>query len=329
MSIEVFPAPSTAAGPDGQVFSITEAYKTYKITDTFLAGGYTITTSPTTAQVGIVFMNASTSLASGDTVSGTGSYNIASDATNLYIEELGGSTNTVVTITYVAESVSSSTVSGTLDTITTTSTYNTTGLLYAVVVGGGGSGGNCGAAASTAGAGGGSGGITGAITYANTSTSITIGTGGVANANRNNGVAGGSTTFGSILTGGGGGGGNENGTRGNGGTNTGGLGTTGGFGGTGVGGSAPDDATAVSAKHLSVVNGTTGGGGGGGGNGPGGPGKGSGIGTGGTGGRNGTAPTNANGYGAGGGGGASNTNTANEYKGGSGSAGVVYVLRGF
>lgn len=332
MSIEVFPAPSTSAGPDGQVFSITEAYKTYKIAETFLAGGYTVTTSPSTAQVSIVFMNGSTFLTSGDTISGSGSYNIGSDANTLYIEETSGSTDTVVTITYVAESVSSSTVSGTLDTITTSSTYNQTGLIYPVLVGGGGSGGNCGSGG-PGGGGGGSGGITGMILYTNTGTSVVIGNGGVASTSKNNGGIGGSTTFGNTLTAYGGGGGGENSPRGSGGNFAGGVGIIGGFGGAGAGGTAPNDnvtgPTEVAPKHASVIIGTTGGGGGGGGNGNGATGKGSGIGTGGTGGRINVVPNAATGYGAGGGGGAANTGSQPQYTGASGSQGVVYVLRGF
>lgn len=321
-------AASTAAGPDAKIFQIAAAYTTYKITDTFLAGGYTVTTSPSSSQVNVQFLSASSVLANKTTVDGTVSFSIASDATGLYINDTSGATSTTVTITYTSENASGAAVSGTLDTLTNTQTYNQTGLLYPVVIGGGGGGG----ARSTTAGGGGSGAITGMVTYTNTSTSVTVGAAGngATDLSGTPGNSGGASSFGNILTANGGGGGLGNSdagnVRGTGGTFSGGFGVDGGFGSnaTSNANTAADNSSAAISPHRSITGASTGGGGGGtvNVNAPGG--KGSGIGTGGTGGRGNINTANAGtGYGAGGGG------TGQTGSGGAGSPGVVYVLRGF
>jgi hypothetical protein len=322
---------------NAKVFQIAEAYTTYEINDTFAAGGYTVTTSPSTSQVQVQFLDASSILSDSTTVSGTVSVSIASDATRLLIKDTSGATNTTVTITYTSTNASGAEISGTLDTLTNTQTYNQTGLLYVLAVGGGG-GGACSADNNnnfSAGGGGGAGGVSGGLTFVNTSTSITVGSAGTGSINTQaNGNAGGNTSFGNLfsVTGGtggaaggisqgsGGGGGGAGGSPGGG---TGGLGASQPFGRNSTTGNA---STQV---FQSVKSGTNGGGGGGGV--PGynrqpSTGSGSGIGTGGTGGYN-TAATAGSGFGAGGGGGGNGG--GNSIQGADGSPGVVYVLRGF
>jgi hypothetical protein len=325
MPISIFPAPSTAAGgPDAKIFQIAAAFTTYEINDTFLAGGYTVTTSPATVQVRVQFINASSVLADQTTVSGTISFKIESAATQVYITDASNATSTTVTITYTSQNASGSALSGTLDTITSTQAYNQTGLLYPVVVSGGG-GGRPGSG--NGGGGGGGGGISGKILFTNSATTATIGVGGAQSTD------GGASSFGNLISVNGGktpgvnnpGAGGASGTPGS---------ATGGDGNiTSSGASGSVNTT----RFTSVVAGTNGGGGGGafGNNGSGGAGAGSGIGTGGSGGNTSNSPNLPNagnagtGYGAGGGGGGRNNNSETNAAGAAGTSGVIYVLRGF
>lgn len=316
---------------NAKVFQISEAYKTYEINDTFQAGGYTVTTFPTNQQVDIEFVNASGVLIDTNTTSGTVSFTTASAATQVYLRDRSGATNTVITITYTSTNLTGATISGTLDTVTSTSTYNQTGLLYVLAIGGGGAGGS-GAGDNNwyAAGGGGSGGFIGQLIMSNTPQTITIGSGGTCPAgNAQIGNSGGTTSFGNLLSatggaGGYGGIGNPHGVSS--------IGGAGGSPGGAQGGNgAPNNGNAnagggTSINLPSLVNGNNGAGGGGGaGARPAQAGGGSGIGTGGAGGNPGTNAAAGTGYGAGGGGGAITTNVT----GGSGTQGVVYVLRGF
>jgi len=333
MSISVFPAPSTAAGPDAKVFELAEAYEVYEINDTFLAGGYTITTSPANSQINITFSNATDVLLETITTSGTVSFSIGQDATQVYLQSRSNIANTTVTITYTAENVSGAIISGTLDTVTTTSTYNQTGFLFPVVVSGGGAGGGS-DPSNRGGSGGGGGGIAGKLVYTNTATSITIGSGGVGRTNTidgGSGNPGGASSFGNLISvnGGTGGYGGSNSTTPAGTSNT--FGSSSAVGGSGTNEFGPGNQGGANVDVFpSLSLGTNGGGGGGGQRTSGGNGNGSGIGTGGIGAGQNNDATSGTGYGAGGGAaGYSNINTTNSRYTGSGTQGVVYVLRGF
>jgi len=350
MGISVLNAPSAAAsGVNAQTFTATTSYVTYTITDTFSTGGYKITTSPSDRQVEIYFANATTSTAVVETISGIVSLDLVFQATKCFIKDVSNNNGTVVTVEYTAESATQAPQTGTsLDTITSTGNYSETGLLHVLAIGGGGGGGGgfyagpgygIGGSCAAGGAGGYS---ISRIVYTNTATSVTIGNGGNSgdatgatnNQGANAGNDGGTTTFGNLVssTGGGGGGGapstngHRNGSQ-EGGSNVG--ANRGGANNYQAGGRAGGTSTAIA---RSVTTGTNGGGGSGGyhntARDPG-AGGGSGIGTGGTGAASGdnnnAAATAGTGYGAGGGGGSGGAGARN---GASGSAGVVYVLRG-
>lgn len=307
MSISVYPIPSTSTD-NAITATIPVANRQYFVSRTFGAGIYTISnTSATTTTITFVV---GSSLVEAVTSAGSVQVNLSSDSSGAYIRTNTG-TDVLVTITKTAAAISSTTLSGTLDTVTTTSTYNTTGRLYVLCVGGGGGGGN-GQAGNNAANGGVGGTHASKIVVTNAAQSITIGNGG------NAGASGGATTFGSLVNASGGSAGAY--------TN-----------------SAGQIVTATTATRNAIdvlpnINDTNGGGGFGarGGNvfsgGPG-NGAGSGIGTGGNGGdanqyNNFIGAANAGtGYGAGGGGGASNQNSAGN--GAAGTAGVVYILRNF
>ena len=323
MTISVFPAPSTAAGPDAKTFTSTAAYTTYEINDTFSAGGYTITTSPATAQVNVIFVNGSAVLQDTTTISGSASTTLTSDATGVYIRDTSASTSTVITITLVSEVVAGSSLSGTLDEVNTTSAYNQTGQLY-VLAFGGGAGGPSGSkfGGPAGGSGGGSGFVTGKLVYTTTATTVTIGAAGNGGVMGNNdpsgGNSGGSTTFGNLVTAEGGNTGSwDNYNAVAGGTGAGNGGASAGSGGTAAAGNSSTQ------TFKSFGNQTVGGGGGGSGNGTAGNGGVGNIGSGGKGGNAGTAALSANGKASGGGGGGGNSS------GGAGTAGILYVLRGF
>lgn len=345
MAISVFPVAVASTGPNANAMTIPSSQTAYKGTVTLPAAVYTITTSPTTSTAYVTF-DAGTTFPSTQTVSGTVTYNLASEATNVTVSVDTG-TNVVVTINRVANSLSGTSISGTLDTVTTTSTYNTTGKLFVLVVGGGGGGGggeNNNQGNYRGSPGGAAGGVGSAIVYTNNATSITIGAAGNAGTTGNAGGDGGATSFGNFITANGGSGGKNlavDTARNNGwGTVTTNLtnngyiaASSGGYGGRGAPNASPESGAAnnvVNSQPITV--GHTNGGGGGGGQGAGNNqtnGGGSGIGTGGRGGwiNSGTSATAGSGYGAGGGGGLQQG--TNGLNGGAGSAGVVYVLRGF
>jgi hypothetical protein len=300
MASSVFPIASASTGPNSWAFTCAAALTTYKPTQAFAAGVYTMTTSPNTSQATATFYSGTSIIYETTTVSGTITFNLGTAATGVYLSTSTG-TDVVASISLTANSLPGTSLSGTLDTVTTTSTYNQTGQLYVLAFGGGGSGG-CGSNFDGNGGGGGNGSNpSGKILYTNAATSITIGAQGAASEGQGVGLAGGTTSFGNLVTSSGGNGGvtrtnNRNGS-------------------------------AITANHLSVQAGTNGNGGSGNG-GYGGPGNGggSGVGTGGNGGTGNGAGNAATGYGAGGGGGGQQNPGGNS---GAGSPGVVYVLRGF
>jgi hypothetical protein len=336
MSINIFPEPTTSS-INSNAYTVANPLYQYKAATTLTPGIYTITTYPTSSIATISGYDESGNFLTVSTSGGTVSWNITSTVANPFIYTNTGS-DVIVTITLTAAPLTGSAMSGTLDTITSTSTYNQTGRLYVVAVGAGAGGGSGfgGAPSSTSSGGGGAGGgITGGFVITNAPTSITIGAPGNGATQNTSPNAGGNTTFGNYLTAGGGSG----------------LGVNGSTPWNDARGGARSGNVSGTSLHSSVKVGTTGSGGegrasvsgtGGPGEGNGGLGAGSGVGTGGTGGgaTRGTPPTAGNGsvgngYGAGGGGGgAANQTGSNSIgtgytNGAAGTQGVVYVLRGF
>lgn len=316
MAQSVFPeVTASSSGPNAYAATIPAASTKYKLVQSFLAGAYTITTSPNTSQATVTFYNATSTQTDTTTVSGTVTYNLSTAATGAFVS-IDAGTNTVVTITLVANSLPPGTPSGTLDTITATGNYNQTGLLYVLAIGGGGAGSVSINGQNSCGGGGGSGYGTPQIVIANTTTAVTVGAGGASS-----GATGGTTNFGNLVSAAGGQGGQTNVSQVTAVRSTG--------GGSGGSGQLQMNGAASPVYAIPLTNGTTGGGGGGGMSNAGGAGAGSGIGTGGNGGNQGTPGNTGTGYGSGGGGSGGNQNTGTAAStAGLGRQGVIYVLRG-
>lgn len=290
------------------------------------AGIYSINCVDTTV-ARVELYNGTTLVTSQVTTSGTVSFNLGTDCTSIRFWTDTG-TDVVVSLQYVASPFSVSSFSGTLDTVTSSTTYTQTGKAYAILVGGGG-GGSAGQSGAGGGGGGGSGGVlsTGVIDLSG-SMAIVVGTGGNgANSSSAVGNAGNATTFAGFTANGGGAG---NISTGGGNNNAGGGGAAGtpggGAGGNGQQGTSTGGQTGFASSasfYTFVKSGTTGGGGGGTYNGSY-PGGGSGIGTGGNGAIVGTAAGAGSGYGAGGGGGSS---AGGNIASSAGRPGVVYIFR--
>jgi hypothetical protein len=321
MSISVFPTPVISIPPDASAITVAAANTLNEARATFAPAIYTIT-CPSGVITNFSFLSdATTVIVSGVTASGTVSINLASTADRIRLYTNTG-TNTVVTFTKTAAPLTN-VISGTLDTISTvgSSTYtgtSTSGLAYAVLVGGGGAGGGANGGANNRGGGGGAGGVGFKLVTLTGSMPVFIGSGGtgVLASSGNPGTA---STFDGMSAGGGGGGAISG--RGLFGTTTGAdFASTSGSGG----GSPSFSPEATSNIWPFVINGTTGGGG------FNGAGAGGGIGTGGAAGSlggfgsDGTAGT---GFGSGGGGGASGYQAASNRTGGAGRPGVLYVLK--
>lgn len=310
MSIQVYPTPSTSSAA-GYAVTASASNTTYNLVQAIETGVYTIGVSPTNASVTINYYNESSILTTVSITSGTATVNLGSAATGIYIHS--NTANTTFLFTKTGTFAIANGISGTLDTITTTSTYNQTGKLFVLAVGAGGGGGGGRISGNTPGGGAGGGAATSYFGYVNTATSVTIGasgTGGAGGTNASAGTEGGFTSFGNYVTSAGGNGGV--------------AGSNSGLQYVGASG------TEIINPALSVKSGTNGNGGGGNySNYTGSVGGGSGIGTGGAGGNlNSPMGGAGNGYGAGGGGGHTSGNITPR-DGGLGSAGVVYVLRGF
>jgi hypothetical protein len=295
--------PSTVAN----IFTATSPGTLYTSNVSLVVGTYEITCISTTIAYVVFFDATGAIIGSTNTTSGIVQFNLATAATKIqYYTNTGSLINVSIALTGIGALFSE--VSGTLDTITTSGTYTTTGNLWVMCIGGGGSGGSGSNAGTARGLGGSAGGISSALINTTTSTTVTIGAkGATQTGNFVAGNAGGSTTFGAFVTGAGGAG-----------------------GGTGSGSNPSGNGVATFPEAQFIKNGSIGSGGNGGSEAAataGGTGAGSGIGTGGNGGtaggpRNGTEAT---GQGSGGGGGAA----PGQGHGGAGSDGVIYILRGF
>jgi hypothetical protein len=334
MAISVFPAPeASGGGVSAFAAAIPALSTTYEHIQNFEAGVYSVSVAPTSTNAALSFVNATSLLNNVTTTSGIVSFTMASPATRVFITLApGGTAGAIVTINKTANPLSPDDVgNGTIDTINATGTYNQTGLLGVLLVGGGAAGerGPTGADnVYSSRPGGRAGFINAGFVVANAPTTVTVGAKGVAaNTNNESIVDPTNSSFGNLLTANAA---NNVFTNGNGGS-----------GGDGNNSGASGNASSIFASWNG--NSTTGGGGGAGsrkGNSPG-TGGGSGIGTGGTGARGtgyytnyraNVASTNATGKGAGGGGGSYVTsaglNDVGRF-GGDGSDGVVYVVRGF
>jgi hypothetical protein len=298
MATTVFPV-SVASTSSINASAITAAspFVVYEGRQTFEPAIYTITCASATITNVQFLSNTSTVITSGVTASGTISINLASTADRIRLWTNTGS-NVVVTITKTASALTNQ-FSGTLDTITSSTTYTGTsasGFAYFLMGGGGGGGGNSNQQYG-GGSGGGSGGFTSGIVTLTGSMPIVIGAAGSVKS------AGGTTTFaGNTCTGGGGGAdGGGNATGGAGGTPNGSTG-----GGTPAGGSpygSGGGGGGITSPFTFITNGTT-------------------FGIGGNGGGE-SVTTTAGGLSAGGGGGASSRGNAGQ----PGGAGIVYILR--
>jgi hypothetical protein len=322
MAISVFPVPSAASGSSATTFAATLAAlgTVYDHTQSFSTGVYTVTVTPSTTNARLTFVTGDTIITTQETTSGTVSFNLSTEADGVFIVgQTTGTAGAVVQIEKTADPLTSDNIgNGTLDTINSTSTYNQTGLLAVLVVGGGAGGSKvtpnyvC---CQPGGAGGRAGFINGGMVVTNGPTSVTVGAKGVA---EKVGVAGsepGNSSFGNLITA----------TSAN-------ILFANGNGGAGQYGTG---SAGNSSGAFGTWNGssTTGGGGGGNGQNNSTPsaGGGSGIGTGGAG-AAGTNATAGTGKGSGGGGGKHfqnyNSNDTRQY-GADGADGVVYVMRGF
>jgi hypothetical protein len=321
MAISVFPAPAAASGAAAFAATITELGTVFEHEQTFAPGVYSLTVNPTTTNVRATFVSGSNILLTVDTTSGSVAFALASPATGVFVTaSAGGTVGAVVSIQKTADPLVSDDIGGgTLDTITTTGTYNQTGLLAVLAFGGGEYGGTGNSTSNgpyLGGGGGRAGFINGGIIQTNEATTITIGTGGIAPNLNVAPVASTGSSFGNVIT-----------------TNT--------------ASNLFPNAPAGNAQYTGAVgtatplyrswtgNQTTGSGGGGSAANQythvGKAGGGSGIGTGGKSGYNSVRGGNATGRAAGGGGGMGKFSfgTSEHQLGGNGSAGVVYVLRGF
>jgi hypothetical protein len=323
MSITVFPVAASSSGVNANSITAALANTIYEGRVTLEPSIYQITCVNTTIANLELYSGAGTLILATSTVSGTVTINLASAADRVRLWTDTGS-SVVVTITKTSNALSN-VFSGTLDTITSSSTYtgtSTSGFGYAIVIGGGGGGQGGNTSTFRGGNGGGAGGCASKLVALTGSMPIVIGAGGLTSSPAGGGTSGGATTFAGMTANGGSGA--------SGGTATGGTyNQTGVNGATGAnqnnGGGA---GSSLLPTYSFVVNGTygSGGAGPGDGSGSGGLGGGSGIGTGGRGALSDTqsgAAATGRGSGGGGGGGRNGANTT----GGAGSAGVVYVLR--
>jgi hypothetical protein len=327
MAISVFPAPAAASGSSATTFAatLTQLGTIYEHEQSFSTGVYTVTVTPSTTNARLTFVSGSTIITSQDTTSGSVSFNLATAATGVFIVgQTTGTVGAVVQIEKTADPLTSDDIgNGTLDTINVTSTYNQTGLLGVLVIGGGAGGArgyvvNPSLNYGQGGAGGRAGFINGGMVVTNGPTSVTVGAKGTGETRAAAGTAPGNSSFGNLIV--------ANAASTLFANASGGPGTA----DTGSGNAGPSGGT--SGVFFSWNgNGTTGGGGGGGGQyNNAGIGGGSGIGTGGNSGSNGARGNDGTGKGSGGGGGRGRrSNDDISMDAGSGADGVVYVLRGF
>ena len=324
MAISIVPTASSTVDtvPSSKVIIPSSFSEIISSTQAFEVGIYAITCiSSTIARV--EFLSGNTLIGTATTASGTVTFSLGTAATKVRVWiDTGTDISVGIQKTGSPLTEAGSTLTGTLDTLTSSGTYNSTstnGDFYVIAIGGGG-GGACGTDNSgNSATGGASGGLdSGRVLSSLVPISYTVGAFGVGGnlglSNSSNATAGGTTTF-STITANGGGRGNTGGN----GSNDSGAGTPGGAGfavsrnvslqpvyrhargGASTTVAKGSDSTA----HVGTV------------------------GSGGAGAQNTIALATANGYGSGGGTtNLGNTNSVN-IRGGSGSPGVIYVLRDY
>lgn len=308
MAISVFPAPVISTLNASAITAAT-ANVVYEGRATFSPAIYQITCASGVDTNFEFYSGATTLVTSGVTVSGIVSINLASAADRIRLWTNTG-TNTVITITRTASNLTNQ-FSGTLDTITTlgSSTYTGTsasGFAYAVIVGGGGGGGsNNPGSGQNGGSGGGAGGAAARVVTLTGSMPVTIGAGGAAGVNGNGGAGGTSTFAGMTANGGAGGIRGAASFFGNPAAVLGGTATGGAFNDAGGDGFKSGGSPFTRYRFITSSIGSGGGWG--------------------SGHPNNTPGGNGTGYGAGGGGGPYDASPS--VNGGSGSQGVLYVLR--
>lgn len=211
MAIEIFPVP-VASSLNSKSVTCTTSGTLYEARMPLTSGTYTVTTSSNDAYIRF-YSSAIDLVLQTNTSSSTVTFSLATTCDRFRVWTSGGS-NVVVTITKVAEALSN-VFSGTLDTITSTGTYNgtsTSGYGYVILAGAGGGGSGGLSQNGTYGGAGGGGGVAGKIIQLTGSMAVTIGApgnGGNMGTNigtANSGNAGGSSNFSNLVAGGGGGG---------------------------------------------------------------------------------------------------------------------------
>ena len=330
MAFSQFPAPA-AGGAEVAAFAAELSAKNVTLIQdqAFEAGSYTVNCAPTSTDVTVVFTDATSVLTTQVTVTGTISFTLASPATKVLITAKNTATifPTIVSIEKTGNSLTSTDIgNGTLDTINATGTYNQTGLLSVLAIGGGSFGLST-QSANAGSPGGAPGNMAFGTVFTNTATTVTVGAKGVARNNTDGSdTAATNSSFGNLIE-----------------TNTTSTFITRGAGGGGTSSNGNPGNASQTFASFNTTSTNGGGGAGAGANGvAGGAGAGSGIGTGGSGGESsgagsanhvGNSPGgDATGKGAGGGGGpgkGNNIAAGVNNLGGDGSDGVVYVLRGF
>lgn len=309
MSISVYPEIQSSSGLLIVGLTAAASDRLYQASVEMSEGIYDIT-CPSGTITNVELFNSNTLVMSATTSSGVVSVSL-SEPVNRIDFWINTGTNVAILVKQTAARGIFSEFSGTLDTITSSGTYNQTGPVVLAIVGGG-AGGASNGGSSYPGRGGGGGGLRTVRTTLNTSTSVTIGSGGNGG---NPGNAGGTTTFGNFSANGG-----EGGARSN--SQSDGSTTSGGSPGNAYGGSSMGNVGGNNNnpyRWIGVTNNQGGAGGRGGYSNTGAdvnP-----IGVGGS-----YNSANGSGYGSGGcGGPAQNSGVP----GGNGTPGVVYVLRGF
>lgn len=212
MSISVFPAPVAATGPNKWSYTAATANIPYGADSAFPAGFYTITCVSSTIAKVQFFSNKTTEAALATTASGTVTIYVPVNCTRVVLWTNTGS-SILVNIENTSKAIANDIGTlGSLETITTNTTYtntSTSGYAFVIAVGGGGGGGGGGNSTGApwlGGTGGGSAGVACGVVQLTGSVPITIGNGGAGGGNQANGSTGGTTTIGSLTATGGGGG---------------------------------------------------------------------------------------------------------------------------
>jgi hypothetical protein len=241
MAISVFPAPSTSSA-GAKSFIATSAAFPYQANFAVAAGTYEISFAGG-GTVTIILFNGDTYVNTYSSLSTTNTFSVASPGDSI-IYFTSTATNASIVMTLTAETVAS--VSGTIENITTSSTYSNTGYAYCVLLGGGGGGGGSGGSFNryggftAQGTGGGSGYAAFGLVTLTSNMAVVIGQLGTGASPGGSGGTGGTTTFAGLTAAGG-----------TGGSVAGSYGAAGGAGGA-AGGTADNSASSRAGGNGSV-----------------------------------------------------------------------------